>query len=98
MAMAGSSTKAWAFLLMLLALAGLAIAGPWGALAWRENSAALEVRSNKIALIEEEIAALENRVALLDPQNADPDLVSELVRRNLGVLHEDETVITLPEE
>ena len=98
MAMAGSSTKAWAFLLMLLALAGLAIAGPWGALAWRENSAALEVRSNKIALIEEEIATLENRVALLDPQNADPDLVSELVRRNLGVLHEDETVITLPEE
>ncbi|MEM9310465.1 MAG: septum formation initiator family protein [Pseudomonadota bacterium] len=84
--------------MLLLVLSGLAVAGPWGALAWRENAAALSVRSSQIAALEEEIAALENRVDLLDPKAVDPDLADELARRNLGVLHADEVVITLPEE
>ena len=97
-AMPGNPLNLWGALMVLLALGGLAIAGPWGVMAWHENAAALDTRSQEIALLEEEIAALENRVALLDPDNADPDLAGELVRRNLGVLHEDEVVVTLPDE
>ena len=83
---------------MLLVLSVLAVSGPWGSLEWREISAALSVRSSQIAALEEEIAALENRVDLLDPKAVAPDLADELARRNLGVLHADEVVITLPEE
>ncbi len=90
--------KAWSALLLLLVLGGLAIAGPWGVLAWYENSAVLESRKNEIAVLKEDLAALDNRVKLLDPQNADPDLAGELVRRDLGVLHVDEVVITLPDD
>jgi len=35
---------------------------------------------------------------LLDPEAADPDLASELVREQLGVMREDEIVITLDDE
>ena len=79
-------------------LAWLAIAGPGGVLAWYENADALETNAQEIALLEEEIGALQNRVALLDPDSADPDLAGELVRRNLGGLHEDEVVIVVPEK
>lgn len=87
--------KLYGALAILLILMGLAIAGPWGLLAWRENTAALSQRAQELAALEEQRDALKNRVALLDPQGADPDLAGELVRRNLGVLHPDEVVITL---
>ncbi len=43
----------------------------------------------------DERAALERRVALLDPRGADPDLADELVRRELGVVRPDELVVPL---
>ncbi|KWV93014.1 septum formation initiator family protein [Erythrobacter sp. YT30] len=89
--------KQGAALVLLLALAGFAIAGPTGLLAWNENSQTLQQREAQIAALEEKRDALRNRVDLLDPRAADPDLASELVRRDLGVMHEDEVVITLPE-
>jgi cell division protein FtsB len=79
----------------LLALTGFAIAGPTGLLAWGENVSALEARKAEIADLTAKRNALRNRVMLLDPQSADPDLASELVRENLGVMHEDEVVINL---
>lgn len=82
---------------VLLALAGFAIAGPTGLLAWNENSQTLQQREAQITALKEKRDALKNRVDLLDPGAADPDLASELVRRDLGVLHQDEVVITLPE-
>lgn len=97
-ALSRNPVKLWGALLVLLALTGLAIAGPWGVLAWYDNSATLEARQHEVALLKEEIAALENRVNLLDPDHVDSDLVGELARRNLGVLHADEVVITLPED
>lgn len=95
--MPGNPVRLWGVLLVLLALTGLAVAGPWGFVALYENSAALEKRQREVALLKEEIAALQNRVDLLDPKAVDSDLVGELARRNLGVLHADEVVITLPE-
>lgn len=87
--------KQGAALALLLALTGFAIAGPTGLLAWSENSAALERNKSYIAELKKRKAALSNRVDLLDPEAADPDLASELVRENLGVLHNDEVVITI---
>ncbi|MEM1195092.1 MAG: septum formation initiator family protein [Pseudomonadota bacterium] len=96
-ALPGEPVKRWGALMVLLVLSGLAIAGPWGVLAWRENAATLDQRMAQITALEADIAALENRVELLDPDHVDPDLAGELARRNLGVLHADEVVITLSE-
>jgi cell division protein FtsB len=82
----------------LLLLAGFAVAGPTGLLAWSENADALEARRDEIASLTEKRDALRNRVMLLDPEAADPDLASELVRDQLGVMREDEVVITLEDE
>jgi len=82
-------------LALLLVLGAAAVAGPTGLLAWSENLAALEAREARIAALAEKRDALANRVELLDPEAADPDLTSELVRRNLGVMHADEVVITI---
>lgn len=85
-------------LVLLVALTVGAIAGPTGLLAWAENAEALEARQERIAVLTERRDALKNRVELLDPNGADPDLVSELVRQDLGVIHPDEIVITLEDE
>ncbi|QDH34823.1 septum formation initiator family protein [Porphyrobacter sp. YT40] len=82
----------------LLLLAGYAVAGPTGLLAWSENAAALQQREAEIAQLTAKRDALRNRVMLLDPEAADPDLASELVRDQLGVMREDEVVITLEDE
>jgi cell division protein FtsB len=85
-------------LVALMLLAGFAVAGPTGLLAWSENLAALEQRDAEIARLTAKRDALRNRVMLLDPEAADPDLASELVREQLGVMREDEVVITLEDE
>nr|WP_137678369.1 septum formation initiator family protein [Parerythrobacter lutipelagi] len=86
-----------AALCLLLLLAGLAIAGPSGLLAWGENSQLLEQRRAEVAELAEQRDDLQNLVALLDPDHADPDLVGELLRRNQNMIHRDEVVLTLPE-
>lgn len=90
--------RQFAALAVLLAITGFAIAGPTGLLAWSENVSALELREAEIAELTAKRDGLRNRVMLLDPQAADPDLASELVRENLGVMHEDEVVISLESE
>jgi cell division protein FtsB len=79
----------------LLTLGGLALAGPYGVLSWGENIALLEQRQERIAALEAEQAELHNLVARLDPDHVDPDLATELVRRNLNVAHPDEYVLEL---
>lgn len=87
--------KRFAALGALLLLAGFAVGGPTGLLAWSENAEALEMRNAEIAALTAKRDGLRNRVMLLDPEAADPDLASELVRDQLGVMREDEVVITL---
>jgi cell division protein FtsB len=94
----GERWRQAAALAVLLGIAGFAIAGPTGLLAWSENAAALKQRKQEIARLSAERDALRNRVRLLDPDATDPDLASELVRKQLGVIHEDEVVITLEDE
>ena len=82
-------------LALLLLMAGLALVGPSGLLAWSEYNAQLDDYHTKVASLENERAELQNLVEKLDPNGADPDLVGELLRRNLNVAHPDEIVITL---
>lgn len=94
----GERLKQAAALIALLLLAGFAVAGPTGLLAWSENVSALDQREAQIADLTAQRDAMRNRVMLLDPEAADPDLASELVREQLGVMREDEIVITLDDE
>jgi len=80
-------------LCLLLAIGALAVAGPYGFLAWGENMAVLEKRESRIAKLEAERDQYQNLVELLDPEHVDPDLATELARRNLNVAHPDEYII-----
>ncbi len=80
---------------VLLVLGGLGIAGPSGLLAWGENLRLLDQRQAQIARLSHEHGELKMQVDALNPNSADPDLVGELIRKNLNVVHPDEVVITL---
>ncbi|MBN9506039.1 MAG: septum formation initiator family protein [Altererythrobacter sp.] len=82
-------------LALLLLLGGLALMGPYGVLSWSESKALLEKRQHRIATLTAERDELKNRVKLLDPDHVDPDMASELVRKNLNVARPDEYVIQL---
>jgi cell division protein FtsB len=84
-----------AALAALLVMGGFAIAGPSGLLAWSENLRVLDQREAQLAALEAEREALKNRVALLHPDHADPDMVGELLRSQLNVVHPNEVVIKL---
>ena len=79
----------------LLLLGGLALAGPYGLLAWGENRVLLEKRQHRIAELRADRAELQNLVERLNPDHVDPDLATELMRRNLNVAHPDEYVLEL---
>lgn len=82
----------------LLLISGFAIAGPTGLLAWNESEELLKQRQAQIAQLQKERDALKNKVDRLNPDGADPDLVGELLRRNMNVVHADEVVLTVEAE
>ena len=82
-------------LLALLLMGGFAIAGPSGLLAWSENLRLRDQRQAQLAELTAERDMLRNKVELLDPENADPDMVGELLRSQLNVVHPDEVMIRL---
>lgn len=82
-------------LVALLIMAGLAIAGPSGLFAWSENLRLRDAREARLAGLEVQRDHLRNKVDLLDPAHADPDLAGELVRSQMGVVHPDEVVVKI---
>ncbi|MEM1131635.1 MAG: septum formation initiator family protein [Pseudomonadota bacterium] len=82
-------------LLCLLAIGAYAVLGPTGVLAWGDYQQRLQERKAELAALTEKEAALENRINLLEPGNADPDLAGELIRKELNVVHPDEIVVPL---
>jgi cell division protein FtsB len=84
--------KQFGALAYLLVLGGLALAGPYGFVAWGENLSLLDKREAQIKQLREERADLKNRVALLNPDRVDPDMAGELIRRDLNVVHSDEYI------
>ncbi|MEO9633831.1 MAG: septum formation initiator family protein [Parasphingorhabdus sp.] len=79
----------------LLAIAGYAVLGPTGILAWGDYQAQLETRGLELAQLKTERDSLKNRVLLLDPKGADPDLIGELLRKKVNVVHPDEIIVPL---
>ena len=79
----------------LLLMAGWVVAGPSGLLAWSDNLHQLDQRQQDVKRLTAERDELQNRVALLDPRHADPDLAGELLRSNLNVVHPDVTAMML---
>ncbi len=82
-------------LAILLALGGLALAGPYGLLSWGENVALLDKREHRIAELRTQRDVLQNLVERLNPEHVDPDLATELMRKKLNVAHPDEYVIEI---
>jgi cell division protein FtsB len=82
-------------LLIVGTFAGHAIAGPNGLLAWGGYHRALNERKAELAQLEEQKAQLRHRSALLDPRKADPDMADELVRKDLGLVRNDEVIVPL---
>ncbi len=75
-----------------------AVLGPSGILAYRDYQRKLAVRKAQYACLDKVRAELRNRVELLDPRRADPDMVDELVRRKLNVAHPDEFIVPITGE
>ena len=75
--------------------AGYAVAGPNGLLAWGGYHRDLNERKSELSKLEQQKAQLQHRSKLLDPNKADPDMADELVRRDLGLIRDDEIVVPL---
>ncbi|UUL83336.1 FtsB family cell division protein [Sphingomonas qomolangmaensis] len=73
-----------------------AVLGPNGVVAYREYTRQIERKEVEFAALEKRRAELRNEVRLLDPQRgANPDMVDELVRKELNVAHPDEIIVPL---
>lgn len=71
--------------------------GAHGFKAWVQLNAEKASLTEKAAALHTQRQELENKVALLKPDNLDPDLLSERVREVLGFSHENEVIIYAPE-
>lgn len=87
----------WPALALLVVgnFAGYAIAGPNGLLAWGGYHRNLNERKAELTKLEAQKEQLKHRSALLDPNKADPDMADELVRRDLGLVRNDEVIVPL---
>jgi cell division protein FtsB len=74
---------------------GYALIGPNGVIAWGDYRHALQQKQAELSKLEAEKRVIENRVALLDPKKANPDLADELIRKRLGYSHPDEIIIPI---
>lgn len=82
--------------LVLIAFFGAyAVLGPNGMLAYGDYQRQLAKREHDYLALDGRRAVLRNRVALLDPDHANPDMVDEMTRKELNVVHPDEVVVPL---
>lgn len=73
-----------------------AVQGDLGLLAYLKLGHQIEALEAEAAVIAQERAVLEHRVALMSPKGVDPDLLDERVRHDLGFVHQDDLVIFTP--
>lgn len=80
--------------LVLIAFFGLyAVFGANGLLAYGDYQRQLAKRERDYQALDARRAVLRNRVALLDPDHANPDMVDEMARKQLNVLRPDEVIV-----
>ncbi|RJF91344.1 FtsB family cell division protein [Sphingomonas cavernae] len=82
-------------MLVIAIFGGYAVVGKNGVLAWGDYTRQLEQQRVELAKLEKHKTLLQNRVALLDPKKANPDMADELIRRELGLAHPDEVIVPL---
>ncbi|MCJ8156190.1 septum formation initiator family protein [Sphingomonas sp. LaA6.9] len=82
-------------MLVIAIFGGYAVVGKNGVLAWGDYSRQLDQQRVELSRLEKQKALLQNRVALLDPRKANPDMADELIRRELGLAHPDEVIVPL---
>ncbi|HVI98455.1 MAG TPA: septum formation initiator family protein [Sphingomonas sp.] len=90
--------RTWLPALALVVMAffgGYAVLGPNGVLAYGEYKHQLAIKSQEYKKLAQQRAEIKNRVHLLDPRHANPDMVDELTREKLNVVHPDEVIIPL---
>lgn len=82
--------------LVLIAFFGAyAVFGSNGLLAYGDYQRQLAKRERDYQVLDQRRAVLRNRVALLDPDHANPDMVDEMTRKQLNVVRPDEMVVPL---
>ena len=82
--------------LVLIAFFGAyAVLGPNGMLAYGDYQRQLAKRERDYLALDQRRAVLKNRVQLLDPDHANPDMVDEMTRKELNVVHPDEVIVPL---
>lgn len=84
--------------MVVIVIAGLGsytVLGPNGARAYGDVMRQLAKRDGELAALKMKRAEWQNKVGLLDPKRADPDLVDELARKKLNVVHPDEVIVSL---
>lgn len=88
---------AWpaAALMVMAFFGGYAVLGTNGVFAFGDYKRQVAKREQQYAVLDRKREELRNRVALLDPRHANPDMVDELVRRELNVAHPDEVIVPL---
>jgi cell division protein FtsB len=86
---------AWpaAGMLVITYFLGAAVAGDNGVLALGDYRRAKAEKSVQLVDLQIQRDQLAHRSRLLDPRHADPDLVEELTRRELGLVRPDEIII-----
>ena len=82
-------------LLIIANFVGYAVLGDNGVLSWGDYRRAKAERAVQLTQLEAERARLAQRARLLAPNNVDPDLADELVRRDLGLVRPDEVIIEM---
>ncbi|MCM8730007.1 septum formation initiator family protein [Hephaestia sp. GCM10023244] len=90
--------RTWLPALALVVMAffgGYAVLGPNGVLAYGEYKHQLAAKKVTYEALDHQRAELRNRVDLLDARHANPDLVDELARKKLNVVHPDEIIVPL---
>lgn len=84
-----------AALTVTASIGAYAVLGPNGLLAYADYQRQVAKKEREFAAVAARREVLKNKVALLDPRRANPDLVDELVRKELNVAHPDEVIVPL---
>ncbi len=82
-------------LIVMAMFGGYAVIGPNGILAYGDYKRQLSNREAVYAALDKRRAVLRNHVALLNHDHANPDMVDELVRKQLNVTNPDEYIVPL---
>jgi cell division protein FtsB len=82
-------------ILIIANFLGYAVMGSNGVLSWGDYRRMKNQKAVELSQLQEEKVRLAHRAVLLDPRGADPDLIDEMVRSELGLVGPDEVIIPL---